>query len=364
LIKMKTFDGNQWSQPFTVSQGMYGSEYNNIVIDNNDRIYVFWLYLTKLMYYRYFEYNTWSDIICPYPGDHNWFLYSAKVDDLNNICCVGYFSDPGPPVFPQSIIYFKYEYLNNYWTDKTVISKNASGGGTDIDINIQDYPHIAYRQSTIGGPAPYNDSTMYTFYDGNSWSTPELVVNDPYEQQIAIDTYDRVHIIDREKLENGTKLVHYRKINDMWQGYIIDEAENSVGMPTLLKTNGFLYLVYTYSAQINDGDIYFVKYDVTTGEEFKTKIILKQNINIYPNPFVTQTTIEFTTKISHHYDIYISDINGKRIKTLEEKEFSPGKYKIKWNGTDKNGREVKNGTYLIRLQAGRHIITKPVEHVK
>ncbi|PJF32818.1 MAG: hypothetical protein CUN57_03905, partial [Phototrophicales bacterium] len=61
---------------------------------------------------------------------------------------------------------------------------------------------------------------MYTFYDGTAWSEPELVVNDPYEQQIAIDHYDRVHIIDREKLETGYKLVHYQKINDLWQGYI------------------------------------------------------------------------------------------------------------------------------------------------
>ncbi len=28
---------------------------------------------------------------------------------------------------------------------------------------------------------------MYTWFNGNNWSEPELVVNDPYEQKIAID---------------------------------------------------------------------------------------------------------------------------------------------------------------------------------
>ena len=42
LIKMLTCDGHQWGEPITASEGMPGSHYNNIIIDHNDRIYVFW----------------------------------------------------------------------------------------------------------------------------------------------------------------------------------------------------------------------------------------------------------------------------------------------------------------------------------
>jgi hypothetical protein len=363
-IKMKTFNGNQWSEPFVVSENMYSCEYNKLFIDNNNRLYVFWLHQTDLAFYRYFENGQWSDIICPYPGNHDWMLFSAVVDNNNNIHCVGYYSDPGPPVFPQSIVYFKYEYANNNWTDNTVISINASGGGSDIDIDLQNNPHIAYRQSTIGGGTPFNDSTMYTYFDGNNWSSPELVVNDPYEQQIAIDPFNRVHIVEREKLETGTKLVHYQKINNMWQGYIIDEAVNAVGMPDLIKTNGYLYLVYTFSAQANDGDVLFTKYDIITGMDREPLNELIKKIVIYPNPFNTYTTIEFETSKQQQTDISIYDLSGKHIKTIDEKKFSPGIYTYKWNGTDKNGKEVTSGTYLIRLQTGRHVITEPVEKVK
>lgn len=164
LIKLKTFDGNQWSEPFIVSEGMPSSEHNRLYIDHNNRLYIFWVFQTHKTYYRYLENQQWSDIINPYPNDYDLMIYSAVIDSNDNIHCVGYFSDPGPPVFPQSIVYFKYEYLNNFWSDKTIISLNASGGGANIDI--QENPHIAYRQSTIGGSTPYNDSTMYTFYNG------------------------------------------------------------------------------------------------------------------------------------------------------------------------------------------------------
>ncbi len=294
---------------------------------------------------------------------HKWGLLSAVIDDNNDIHCVGSYSDPGPPVIPQSKVYFKYEYLSNYWSDNTPISVNVSGGGSDIDIDQQNNPHIAWRQKTID-TGPYEDSTMYTFFNGTTWSEPELVVNDPYKQKIAIDPYNRVHIIDREKLETGTKLVHYQKINDLWQGYIIDEAENLTSFPDLTSANGQLYLLYNKSDIPEITDIYISKYDIETGIEQESIFSILNDFHIYPNPFKTQTTIRFNTGKQQQIKISIYDLNGKHINTIENKEFPPGTYKLKWNGTEKNRKEVNAGLYLIRLQTGRRVITKPVEYVK
>jgi hypothetical protein len=364
LIKLQTFDGNQWSAPFVVSEGMYNSDNNRVYLDKDNRLYVFWLFNNQLIYYRYLQFSTWSEIICPYPGDHDWMLFSAVIDEYNNIHCVGYYSDPGPPVFPQSIVYFKYDSSNNYWTDNTAISINAAGGGLDIDIDNQNHPHVAYRQSTIGGPAPYNDSTMYTFFNGSSWTEPDLVVNDPFEQQITIDLYNRVHIIDREKLETGYMLVHYQKVNDLWQGYVVDNTIFYLGSTSLLETNQKLYIAYYWSNEEGEGDIRFSSYDIITGKKELDKQNFIRKVNIYPNPFKTETSIEFTTSKHQQLDLSIYDLNGKQIKTIEQTIFSPGEHQYKWNGTDKNGKEVTPGTYLIRLQADRHVISKPVEKVK
>ncbi len=361
LIKLKTFDGNQWSEPFVVSEGMYNSDYNELVVDHNNRVFIFWLYLNQLIYYRIFNNGIFSDTICPYPGSQTWMLFSAKVDDNNDIHCIGYYSDPGPPVFPQSIVYFKYEYLNNTWSDYTAISINASGGGSDIDANIQNNPYIVYRQKTVSTGAN-NDSTMYTFYNGSAWSEPELVVNDPYEQQIAIDPYNRVHIIDREKLETGTKLVHYQKINGIWQGYIIDEADIVVANPEITETNNILYLVYYECYSNDDCRIKFTKNCLTT--EVRTVQNSWHNIRIFPNPFKTETTVEFELSNQIQIDISIYNLNGQKIKNLMNEKIKPGKYRLIWNGKDLNGKEVMPGLYLVRLQSGRNIVTQPVEVIK
>ncbi|MCD4697760.1 MAG: T9SS type A sorting domain-containing protein [Bacteroidales bacterium] len=365
LIYLKTFDGNQWSEPFVVSEGMYNSDNNRIYIDNNNRIYVFWLYINQLMYYRHFENNIWSDTICPYPGDHDWMLFSASIDKDNDIHCVGYFSDPGPPVFPQSIVYFKYEFLNNYWTDNTVISVNASGGGLEIDIDGQNNPHIAYRQKNIGS-VPSNDSTMYTFFDGNNWSEPELVVNDPYEQKIAIDHFNRVHILDREKLETGKKIVHYQKVSGFWQGYIVDIADFYIGLYLLFKSDQKLYIAYYRSDEEGEGDIYFSRYDIVTGLKEVDDQAIILTLNIYPNPFKTQTTIEFTTSREQQINISIYNLNGQHIKTLMNENTVRGEYRLIWKGKGKHGKEVSvlPGLYLVRLQSGRKIVTKAVGYIK
>jgi hypothetical protein len=366
LIYLKNFDGTQWSEPFVVSEGMYNSDYNELAIDHDNRIYVFWLYLNQLMYYRIFNNGIFSDTICPYPGDHTWMLFTAKVDDNNHIHCVGGFSDPGPPVISQCTIYFWYDISNNFWSDKTIVSpptNHGSDGGIDIDCNDNFYPAIVYRQKTYG-TGQDNDSTMYTYFDGNVWSVPELVVNDPYEQQIAIDPYQRVHIIDREKLATGTKLVHYQKINDLWQGYIIDEAENLTSFPDLSENNNKLYLLYNKSDVPETTDVYITKFNIITGFDSEISSQVFDEFKLYPNPFENETIIEFRKSNEDVIDISVFDLDGKHIITIENKEFSTGIHKLNWNGTDKNGKEVAAGLYLIRLKAARHLITKPVEKLK
>lgn len=366
LIKFKYFDGYQWSEAMTVSENMYGSEHNRLLIDNNNRLYVFWAYQTHLTYYRYLENSIWSDTICPYPGDHLFGILTAVVDEENNLHFTGAYAESFPPVH-QRVIYVKYNYEENLWSEKTIVSSYTMLGSTDLDIDIdnQKNPHISYRQKNYYS-GQYNDSTMYTFFNGSTWSEPELVVNDPYEQKIVIDPYNRVHIIDREKLETGTKLVHYQKINNMWQGYIIDEADNLTSFPDLTYTNGQLYLLYNKSDIPELSDIYISKFDITTGIKNDPDLSGIKTLDIYPNPFKTQTTIEFKTNKQQQINVSIFNLNGQHIKTLMNENTQPGTYRLLWNGKGKNGKEdwVIPGLYLVRLQSGRNIITKPVNYLK
>lgn len=365
MIYIKKHNGTNWEEPVNITPVEPESHGNKLVIDYNNRLYCFWGkggYDIKT-YYKYMENNIWSETICPYPGNHYWATSNIAVDEYNNLHCIGMYHEEGQSHDEDRVIYFKYEY-DNLWSDKTFLSKRTAWlYGNEIDVDNQNLPHVAYRRKDPNSTGPNDDSTMYRHNNGVFWTLPELVVNDPAEQRIIIDPYNRVHIIDREKLETGTKLVHYQKYGGFWQGYIIDTATNSVGMPSLLKSDYFLYLVYTYSAEINTGDISFTKYDIVTG----SKPIQKSFINtmcIYPNPFKTQTTIEFTTTKEQHINLSIYNISGKHIKTLMNENTVRGEYQLIWNGKGKHGKVVNGGLYLVRLQSGRKIVTKTVEYIK
>jgi hypothetical protein len=362
LIKLKTFDGSQWSTPFVVSEGMYNSDHNQLYIDYKNRLYCFW-YRDGKSFYRYLEDKIWSGVFIPYENEYYWLLASIVIDGENNLKCAGVYLEEGQTITQIKIIFCEYIYQDEIWSDKTIISDETyiGSGNLNIDLDNSYKPHVVYRQyNEYSGPN--NDSTMYTFFDGNNWSSPELVVNDPFEQKIAIDLFNRVHIVDREKLETGTKLVHYQKINDLWQGYIIDNSNIIVANPVFIEKNNILYLVYYKCFSNNDCRIRFTKNYLLT--DIQRKEILMKEFNIYPNPFSIETIIEFGIDKEVDLNISVNDINGKNLNTIDERKFSTGKYNYKWNGTDKNGKEVTSGTYLIRLQAGRHVISKPVEKMK
>jgi hypothetical protein len=87
----------------------------------------------------------------------------------------------------------------------------------------------------------------------------------------------------------------------------------------------------------------------------------KPTLLCYPNPFTCNLKIDFEIKNKALVTADVYNIQGQKIKTVTKpKTQPPGKYQIVWNGTDKNGKEVTNGTYLIRLQAGRQITTRTV----
>ena len=364
MIYLKTFNGIQWSNPFIITEGLYSSDHNQLIIDNNDRLYCFWYYNGE-SYYRYYENEIWSEAIIPYPDEYYWIIGPITIDNENNLNCIGAYLEEGQTITEIKVISFKYLESEDIWTDKTIISNETYIGSNNWDIDIDNslLPHVVYRQKT-SNTGQYSDSSMYTFDNGIYWTEPELVVNDPYEQRIAVDHFNRVHIIDREKMETGYKLVHYQDYGGFWQGYIIDTSQFLFGTPKIYKTYCCLNYLYTYSEALNDGDIVFTKYDITTGTNHHKNPGIVDKLNIYPNPFKTETTIHFKIDKARQIIISIYDLNGNHIKTLKNEFMKATMHRITWTGKDKYGKDVDNGTYIVLLQSGRKVVSKPIVHIK
>ena len=70
---------------------------------------------------------------------------------------------------------------------------------------------------------------------------------------------------------------------------------------------------------------------------------------VCPNPFKEETRLHLQFDNPGSVKIIISDIQGKRIKTLLDSYMSKGEYQFSWNGTNDYGNITPDGVYLISI---------------
>jgi len=89
---------------------------------------------------------------------------------------------------------------------------------------------------------------------------------------------------------------------------------------------------------------------VTESYKLPTNIALKA----YPNPFNTNTTIEYRLPEPSKINIEIYNITGRLVKTLKRGDFSyTGKHIAIWDGQNDCGEDVPTGVYLAYIRTER-----------
>lgn len=79
-----------------------------------------------------------------------------------------------------------------------------------------------------------------------------------------------------------------------------------------------------------------------------TEFSIGQN---YPNPFNPETEISFALPEPSSVRVTVSDMLGREIMTLVDREYSAGYQKVTWKGTDGSGNKVGSGVYFYRIVA-------------
>ncbi len=363
LVYYKKYNGTNWSEAVIVSESMPGSRANKLVIDHNDRIYCVWFLDINngTALYRYLENSEWSSIFIPYDNNDYLAFVSCAIDTNNNLHWIGAHHYEGQNHYEDKPIYFFYNYETDLWSDFIEFGEFYSWYGFDIDIDLSENPHIVWHEFTNNSTPP-NDGTFYAHYDGANWSAPSLVVEDPKNQQLIIDDYNKTNIFDTEKYDTGNKLLFYYYSNNIWNGFVIDETPNAFFFLKVKKRDNKLHLFYTKSMMIEEGQIFFSEMDMIVGVNDIDASFL--SFTFCPNPFNQFLFIKIDLLHKEKVSAKIYSIQGKLVNTLINENKSPGKYEIIWDGKDKNGKEVNSGLYLIRLQLGRNIQTRSVEIVK
>ena len=73
------------------------------------------------------------------------------------------------------------------------------------------------------------------------------------------------------------------------------------------------------------------------------------DMSFFPNPFSRDITIRYTIQKSAKVSIRIYNTLGEHIRTLYERNASPGSFSIMWNGEDNTGNRVAPGTFFLYL---------------
>jgi len=87
-------------------------------------------------------------------------------------------------------------------------------------------------------------------------------------------------------------------------------------------------------------------------------------IQNYPNPFVSNTKIEFTVSKITRVQINIYDFNGRLVRMLANRIFPTGTNQIEWNGSNNSGHPVSAGMYICVLQTGDTFLSKKMVLLK
>jgi hypothetical protein len=96
----------------------------------------------------------------------------------------------------------------------------------------------------------------------------------------------------------------------------------------------------------------------------KESIIPDLSLSNFPNPFNSDTIIHFSLPNSCNSMLSIYSITGQKVIDLLDTNLLAGDHQIKWNGTDRSGKTISSGAYVLHLNAGNRSVSKGILYVK
>jgi flagellar hook assembly protein FlgD len=84
----------------------------------------------------------------------------------------------------------------------------------------------------------------------------------------------------------------------------------------------------------------------------------------YPNPFNSNTIIDFYITNDSKVDLKIFDIMGNLVRNLVRDRMPAGLKKINWDGTNNNREDIAAGVYFYRLIVNETLFSNKMVYLK
>jgi hypothetical protein len=75
-------------------------------------------------------------------------------------------------------------------------------------------------------------------------------------------------------------------------------------------------------------------------------------LQVFPNPFTTKTTIQYQLSEGVPVKLSVYNLLGEQLSILVNDYQAVGNYSVDWDATDSKGKQMDNGLYLFKLEAG------------
>ncbi len=80
-----------------------------------------------------------------------------------------------------------------------------------------------------------------------------------------------------------------------------------------------------------------------------------EGMHCFPNPFHRTTQIQIPARTSGTERLIITDIHGRKIRQFSLNDPGTGAFRVEWDGTDRSGRTMGPGIYIVFLDSGERV---------
>jgi hypothetical protein len=187
--------------------------------------------------------------------------------------------------------------------------------------------------SIEGGQETFSDGLEFRYFGGHSphYSLDRLEANGSELLFSSEDEYGRLFLNEQD---------NYKVIS------------SSILLGALASGDSLDLKPYLISEMVN----HFLGYNPVTS--LKENIANLFSVNNYPNPFNSETIIEYSINEPGYVKIDVFNSSGRLVKRLFDGELNSGNYSVIWNATDTKGNNAESGLYFYKISTGDFTKTK------
>ncbi len=217
--------------------------------------------------------------------------------------------------------------------------------------DLNEYPFLSIKDSDSNQTSIYYDVEFNYDQQSQYFKLPPLPPEKVFDARILDGYYatdsNNFHI----KIQTSAYPVQLTNFNQKQNGQFQYQIVGEKGRKIDFDSQNHLIL-----RNPEQDTLYFQKIRIAP-DDFQLS-------NNYPNPFNSQTIIDYALPVKTNVEISVFDITGTRVTTLFSGIREKGYYQIKWNGENDSGQQVGSGLYFLNFYSREYQTSRKMVLVK